>query len=547
MANATITVGFDFEAFLESEQLSKLRHTFSVASILLSTSGSVSFLSSAAVICHVLRSHNGLSTTYHRLVLGLSVADLSTSLLCYALSSTMSPKEISYLMPFARGNVATCSLQGFIFVVGSNCVSLYNCSICFYYLAIIKGKRNDQYIKAKLEPWFHSLSITVSTAIGVFLFFVKGYNPGGGTCGPTGAYYPPHCIGYERGAVPEGFTIPCGRGDWLDVYANPKINAVLMSSVAGAPILITPLVIAVTMVMMYRTVRQIEKRLLNYGVSTLRFQAHNDAANGDGDGQGVNNNKFKNAVKKGLEFLVPCCSFDREKPTSMKSRFNKTASQKRSVFYMACGYALAWAFTWIPFFSWFPLQTEWILILVCAVTPLQGFFNLMVYMAPKVRNIKNSKRTRVSWCQAISRAWASKGKKGRYGASMSQKSPITTSFSWGLLNSFKIPTWISSKRDIGKKLFSRGSVPGDGCDHGDVRQNQEDECVKVETPAPTTIDVKSSGDIRSNQSQSHNKTLGLDSMLDKEEELKRQAVEEEGVFTILPPNVDHMSIGQGKH
>ena len=33
-----------------------------------------------------------------------------------------------------------------------------------------------------------------------------------GLCFPE-PNYPPNCIEYENGVVPDGFTVPCGRGD----------------------------------------------------------------------------------------------------------------------------------------------------------------------------------------------------------------------------------------------------------------------------------------------------------------------------------------------
>lgn len=111
-------------------------------------SGTISLIASIAIIWHVLRSNNGLSTTYHRLVFGLSISDTISSL-ANALSTTMAPKEMNYLIPFAQGNSATCDTQGFLLILGYMIGALYNCSICFYYLAIIRYDKKDAYIKNK--------------------------------------------------------------------------------------------------------------------------------------------------------------------------------------------------------------------------------------------------------------------------------------------------------------------------------------------------------------------------------------------------------------
>ena len=117
---------------------------------MLGVGGSVSVVSSTFLTWYILRSHDGLSTTYHRLVFGLSVADIMSSFFA-TLSSAMVPKEMNCLVPNAQGSTATCSAQGIIIVTGYTTAAAYNCCICLYYLAIIKFNKKDGYIKNKLE------------------------------------------------------------------------------------------------------------------------------------------------------------------------------------------------------------------------------------------------------------------------------------------------------------------------------------------------------------------------------------------------------------
>ena len=78
MSNSTEDT-FDFQAFLQSDELAELRDYQKVESIIYSVSASISVIGSAATISHILRSHKGLSSTYHRLVFGLCVGDLMAS------------------------------------------------------------------------------------------------------------------------------------------------------------------------------------------------------------------------------------------------------------------------------------------------------------------------------------------------------------------------------------------------------------------------------------------------------------------------------------
>ena len=90
-------------------------------------------------------------------------------------------------------------------------------------------------------------------------------------------------------------------------------------------------------------------------------------------------------------------------------RSNRANNNKRSIMHMAMGYALTWILTWGPMLIFLFVPSHFTGFLVSGIAPLQGFFNIIVYMAPKVRNAKNSKRQKITWPQAIWKVWTSKG------------------------------------------------------------------------------------------------------------------------------------------
>ena len=119
---------------------------------------------------------------------------------------------MSYLVPFASGNIVTCEAQGFLIRFAFGVSETYVCAVCFYYLAIITYNKKYDYIEKKLEPWFHGISILVPLVISVILLGTNAYNGvAGGNCYPQ-PNPPPHCIGYEAGDIPKRYNIPCGRG-----------------------------------------------------------------------------------------------------------------------------------------------------------------------------------------------------------------------------------------------------------------------------------------------------------------------------------------------
>ena len=386
--------------------------------ILTSVSGSISVIASSATMWHILRSHKGLSSTYHRLVFGLCVADLMSSF-AFAFNSTAAPIDIQYEEPSARGNMGTCSASGLFYTVGILVAPFYNCMICVSYLSIITFNKKDEYIKRKLEPWFHGMPIILAIGIGITGLVTKSFNSNGSTiaCFPT-SYHPPHCEGVKIGIIPEGFTIPCGRGD---TDSGGMFQSILSKSFFLSPF-ITLAIIVGTMATMYRTVRKIERKMLTYGAGALRLRAQqrqaqvvDDPNAAGGRGHHTRYSIFIATLKSKLVSICPCMFRN-----DYASRSNNARSQKRAVLYMAMGYSLTWALTWVPYFvliigaltgnSFYNKVNR---ILPVILLPLQGLYNLIAYMAPKVRSARNTKKGKLPWRQAIAKAWMSRGEKDR--------------------------------------------------------------------------------------------------------------------------------------
>ena len=394
----------DFEAFLQSDLLSKQRKTISTIANIRHCTGSLSVIASTAIIWHILRSFDGISTTYHRLVFGLCIADFMTSA-AFALNKLMVPREMDYFTPNARGNVRTCDAQGYIIVVGSTIAALYNCSICFYYLAIIKYSKKEEYISKKLEPWFHAISIMIPVICTSITLPMGAFNAG--TLSACFAYEnnPPHCIGYQNGEIPEGFSIPCGRGD-LDNEPFGYASKVFGHIIA---LVFVPLSIFVTMTMMYRAVLKIEKKMTNYGVASLRLRVNSCSRTKNRfDGEDKNQDVRK-TIKEYCKSIVSFGS--RSNKLSVRSKSNNVAFQKRAILNIAFGYALAWFLQQAPYILVIVTDAPIAKYLFATFSPLQGCYNFIVYMYPKVRRFKRTKKENYTLYQAFLKAWVSRGEK----------------------------------------------------------------------------------------------------------------------------------------
>jgi type III secretory pathway component EscS len=331
--------------------------------------GPISFIASMMMVIHILRSHECLSSTYHRLIFGLSAADIISSF-GVALSSTMKPKEMSYLVPFASGNIATCTAQGFLVYFAVAVSMAYNCSVCFYYLAIISYNKNDDYIRRKLEPWFHGISILFPLVLSVIFLATNSFNgPDGGVCFPQ-PYYPPHCVGFGAGDTPEEYSIPCGRGGPYDGHA--KLRTITMYAGLLFVLIIAPVTILASMASMFRSVTKIEKQMLKYGVNALRFRATlaapatntNPAHQEEARGFTLKMKELgeclcltADASKNNHRFAICClrcphAGDDRDPNRLTRStKHNKMTTKKRAVLHMAFGYAGAWLVVGLPSLS----------------------------------------------------------------------------------------------------------------------------------------------------------------------------------------------------
>ena len=162
--------------------------------IIVLLTGSISAISSALIIFIILRSFSGLSSTYHRFMFGMSISDVmaSTAML---LTTLLIPKDTIYTQfePKLLGNRSTCSAQGFFFTVGSNATFGYNASLCVYYLCAIKFKLKQSTIRNRCEPLLHTASFLCGIIPSILYLIGNLYHPSPWDPWCTATLYPWYC------------------------------------------------------------------------------------------------------------------------------------------------------------------------------------------------------------------------------------------------------------------------------------------------------------------------------------------------------------------
>ena len=143
--------------------------------------GSLSALSSSLIIYLIFRSKAKLSTIYHRIMFGMSCADILGST-AMGLTTLPMPRDSYLYYDWAGtqlGNSGTCKAQGFFFVFGMICMFVYNVALCCYYACIIAFKMKEKVVKKKIEPFLHLVPIGVALLGAVPPLFFNLYQASG--------------------------------------------------------------------------------------------------------------------------------------------------------------------------------------------------------------------------------------------------------------------------------------------------------------------------------------------------------------------------------
>ena len=159
--------------------------------------GSISAVSSSLIIYLIYRSKPKLSTIYHRIMLGMSVADIMAST-AMALTTLPMPRNddpywaetfsiaedvqdglgtVYWRDQTKLGTRQTCVAQGFFVAIGIIIMFSYNGTLCVYYACAIALRMKEANIRKKIEPVIHGLPLLIGLAPVIPSFIYGFYNP----------------------------------------------------------------------------------------------------------------------------------------------------------------------------------------------------------------------------------------------------------------------------------------------------------------------------------------------------------------------------------
>jgi hypothetical protein len=277
---------------------------------------------------------SGIKTIYHRIILGLSSADCLTSL-AIALTTIPMPKDVIY--PFempSYGNIATCEAQGLVSMMGNAFVFCMNGILNIYYLCTLRYNMTEKTFRCYLEIPIFIVSLAISITIpSTALLNQELLNPS-----PTAS-----------SCVPNTYPLNCTKADNPECRGGGGRGA--FAPLFYCTITLGFFTLMITMVLIvhsfYRNARSLRKALQN---------------------------KPSQEVDAKYEALI---------------RAQETSS---IVGRQALMYIAAFLLTWIFGFAEFAGNdyTELLSVLKMIFQPLQGFFNLIIFVYHKVQTLRRA-------------------------------------------------------------------------------------------------------------------------------------------------------------
>lgn len=225
--------------------------------------GGCSMLGSGYIVYDILRRRQSKGgsyqqkkqTIYHHLMLGLSLCDIVMSFGLFTSTWPM-PKDTPYVWG-AMGNTASCAVIGFLETSGTSAV-LYSGSLSTYYLLRIRNGWTERRLQS-VEIWMHLIPLVFGLSTMIAGLPLKLYNSGIFDCWI--APYPLDCDqSWKHPDTSDPQYTPCLRGDNASIYQwafdiIPKFSSIFL--------------VTINMLLTYWSVREKEIKSQRFSMSAI--------------------------------------------------------------------------------------------------------------------------------------------------------------------------------------------------------------------------------------------------------------------------------------
>lgn len=371
-----------------STSINATPHQLAMIAIIPKFTAGISILMSSLVVATILRDEPRYRKIYHRLVLGLSAADIIGSLSMF-LTTWLIPKNTTdYEVAFNYGNDATCRFHAFTSQLVIT-TPLYNTSLSLYFLFVIYFGWNDETLR-RWEPFLHAVPWLwgVATATATASLGLHGVTE------PLCCWIDSKYIVYQ----------------WIFMFG---------------PVNLCVIMVAVINLIIYRHVRTIEQRNERYNFQQQQQQQRGDAENGAASGhntsrrrsmqaafsfrassttaraQGLHRNRSR--VVAGQCFWFAGAFFLNWFPYSVGPLLHVSFAFSVGVLTTCGAYQVGLFVDTLTDFYFYPL-----FVVGAATVTIQGLPNALVYFRPKYLAFRKERHTRwLAMQKAISKSMES--------------------------------------------------------------------------------------------------------------------------------------------
>jgi len=384
-----------------------------ILSIVPHVAGGLSILGSFFIMYDVLSDRKKRRSTYHRLLFGMGAYDFVSSF-ATSLSTVPMPSASGDL---SMGNIATCTLQG-MFVHINIASPLYNFMLCIYFLLMVTFRWTKDRIKRKVEIWLHGFVFFWVVSTDLVVIIQDGFNDSSLWCwintSPKGCHMQPsdecercpHCE-YYRWAFFFGPLWIAAFGSivamWMLVHSVRKIEekvAKYRPDQLAASFKIEASADEKSLVQTTENVETSESREI--GETSSGNQEETEAAVTEAADIVSSSSSHSNSQNRRTSFMTRWSSIQgivgRPSPTDDAEERRKATRVTRMVTGRALRYCLVFWITWLPASANRILQLIyghsffWVMLLHVIFTPMQGFWNFLVYVELRVRKWIKEKR-----------------------------------------------------------------------------------------------------------------------------------------------------------
>lgn len=212
----------------------------------------LSLAGSSLIIYIIIMSSHRLSTSYHRIMFGLSTANIFASVAMGVTTLPMPTRDskLYYWQDGTRlGNSWTCSLQGFALISGSMGGFLYIVSLCLYVVsAIIFSVKDDRGVKRQVEPILHVVPICAALVVASLPLHLEMYNE---------SEISPWCAIESLPSNCDNDEVPCVRGSPRGYLQSLTVSLAVIIAIGST-------VIASCIFMLWRKVYKQKQKLASY-------------------------------------------------------------------------------------------------------------------------------------------------------------------------------------------------------------------------------------------------------------------------------------------